>query len=49
MHIRLSFLRAAGLSVHKLPERLEVPDGLPRDGTLRKVLKYGLRERFSSS
>ncbi|CAL9538810.1 hypothetical protein [Streptomyces sp. enrichment culture] len=49
MHIRLSFLRAAGLSVHKLPERLEVLDGLPRDDTPRKVPKYRLRERFSSS
>ncbi|MEU2439478.1 AMP-binding protein [Streptomyces rubradiris] len=45
----VSFLRAAGLSVHKLPERLEVLDGLPRNDTLRKVLKYRLRERFSRS
>ncbi|MEU3781561.1 AMP-binding protein [Streptomyces sp900129855] len=42
-----SYLRAAGLSVHKLPERLEVVDALPRNDTLRKVLKYKLRERFS--
>ncbi|CAM5558167.1 MULTISPECIES: class I adenylate-forming enzyme family protein [Streptomyces] len=42
----VSFLRAEGLSVHKLPERLEVVDALPRNGTLRKVLKYELRERF---
>ncbi|MDX3248180.1 class I adenylate-forming enzyme family protein [Streptomyces sp. ME18-1-4] len=42
-----SHLRAAGLSVHKLPERLEVVDALPRNDTLRKVLKYKLRERFS--
>ncbi|MFF8906561.1 class I adenylate-forming enzyme family protein [Streptomyces olivaceoviridis] len=42
----VSFLRAEGLSVHKLPERLEVVDALPRNGTLRKVLKYQLRERF---
>ncbi|MFJ8585797.1 class I adenylate-forming enzyme family protein [Streptomyces sp. NPDC093595] len=40
-------LRAQGLSVHKLPERLEVVDALPRNDTLRKVLKYRLRERFS--
>ncbi|GAA3058223.1 hypothetical protein GCM10020000_46190 [Streptomyces olivoverticillatus] len=39
-------LRAAGLSVHKLPEQLELVDELPRNGTLRKVLKYELRERF---
>ncbi|MFE0643422.1 class I adenylate-forming enzyme family protein [Streptomyces sp. NPDC058877] len=40
------FLREAGLSVHKLPEQLEVVDALPRNETLRKVLKYKLRERF---
>jgi acyl-CoA synthetase (AMP-forming)/AMP-acid ligase II len=40
-------LRAEGLSVHKLPERLEVVDALPRNDTLRKVLKYKLRERYS--
>ncbi|WP_251093860.1 AMP-binding protein [Streptomyces sp. Caat 7-52] len=44
----VSFLRAQGLSVHKLPERLEVVDALPRNDTLRKVLKYKLRERFSA-
>ncbi|WP_217243071.1 class I adenylate-forming enzyme family protein [Streptomyces sp. AC555_RSS877] len=42
-----SYLRAEGLSTHKLPERLEVVDALPRGETLRKVLKYKLRERFS--
>ncbi|MFJ6985147.1 MULTISPECIES: class I adenylate-forming enzyme family protein [unclassified Streptomyces] len=42
-------LRAAGLSVHKLPERLEVVDALPRNETLRKVLKYRLRERYSGT
>lgn len=42
-----SYLRAEGLSVHKLPEQLEVVDALPRNETLRKVLKYKLRERFS--
>ncbi|MFH9826864.1 class I adenylate-forming enzyme family protein [Streptomyces bobili] len=41
-------LRAAGLSVHKLPEQLEVVDSLPRNETLRKVLKYRLRERYSA-
>ncbi|MFF6781257.1 AMP-binding protein [Streptomyces sp. NPDC012510] len=40
-------LRAEGLSVHKLPEQVEVVDALPRNETLRKVLKYKLRERFS--
>ncbi|MFH9549267.1 class I adenylate-forming enzyme family protein [Streptomyces sp. NPDC017435] len=42
-----SYLRTGGLSVHKLPERLEVVDALPRNETLRKVLKYRLREQFS--
>ncbi len=41
-----ALLRAAGLSVHKVPEQLEVVDALPRNETLRKVLKYKLRERF---
>ncbi|MFF4254223.1 class I adenylate-forming enzyme family protein [Streptomyces sp. NPDC001663] len=44
-----SYLRAEGLSVHKLPEQLEVVDALPRNETLRKVLKYKLRERYSGS
>ncbi|MER5503934.1 AMP-binding protein [Streptomyces sp. NPDC002766] len=42
-----SYLRAEGLSVHKLPEQLEVVDALPRNDTLRKVLKYKLRERYA--
>ncbi|MFC9127711.1 class I adenylate-forming enzyme family protein [Streptomyces sp. NPDC057099] len=41
-------LRTEGLSVHKLPERLEVVDALPRGETLRKVLKYKLRERYGT-
>ncbi|MFE9450689.1 class I adenylate-forming enzyme family protein [Streptomyces sp. NPDC006739] len=44
-----SYLRGQGLSVHKLPERLEVVDALPRNDTLRKVLKYRLRERYSGT
>ncbi|MFE5296169.1 class I adenylate-forming enzyme family protein [Streptomyces sp. NPDC056632] len=44
-----AFLREAGLSVFKLPEQLEVVDALPRNDTLRKVLKYRLRERFADS
>ncbi|MFB7502217.1 class I adenylate-forming enzyme family protein [Streptomyces broussonetiae] len=43
----VSYLRTQGLSVHKLPERLEVVTALPRNDTLRKVLKYKLRERFT--
>lgn len=42
-----AYLRGRGLSVHKLPEQLEVVAALPRNDTLRKVLKYKLRERFS--
>ncbi|MFD9110482.1 class I adenylate-forming enzyme family protein [Streptomyces bottropensis] len=44
-----SHLRAEGLSVHKLPEQVEVVDALPRNETLRKVLKYKLRERYSGT
>ncbi|MEV7071351.1 AMP-binding protein [Streptomyces sp. NPDC093990] len=43
------YLRAEGLSTHKLPEQLEVVDALPRNETLRKVLKYKLRERYSGT
>ncbi|MFF3687598.1 class I adenylate-forming enzyme family protein [Streptomyces sp. NPDC002187] len=42
-----AYLRGEGLSVHKLPEQLEVVDALPRNDTLRKVLKYKLRERYA--
>ncbi|MFF0449736.1 class I adenylate-forming enzyme family protein [Streptomyces sp. NPDC004609] len=42
-----AYLRGEGLSPYKLPEQLEVVDVLPRNETLRKVLKYKLRERFS--
>jgi len=45
----VSYLRTEGLSVHKLPEQLEVVDALPRNETLRKVLKYRLRERYSGT
>ncbi|MER7759582.1 AMP-binding protein [Streptomyces sp. NPDC097619] len=41
-----AYLRAEGLATHKLPEQLELLDALPRNETLRKVLKYKLRERF---
>ncbi|CAM5507424.1 class I adenylate-forming enzyme family protein [Streptomyces abikoensis] len=42
-------LADAGLSVHKLPEQLELVGRLPRDSTLHKVLKHELRERFARS
>ncbi|MGD6744067.1 class I adenylate-forming enzyme family protein [Streptomyces sp. BH106] len=44
-----TYLRDQGLSTFKLPEQLETLDALPRNETLRKVLKYKLRERFHSS
>ncbi|MFG2553330.1 class I adenylate-forming enzyme family protein [Streptomyces sp. NPDC048581] len=44
-----AYLRGEGLSTHKLPEQLEVIDALPRNETLRKVLKYKLRERYSGT
>lgn len=44
-----SYLREQGLSVHKLPERLEVVEALPRNEALRKVLKFKLRERFGGA
>ncbi|WP_338697680.1 AMP-binding protein [Streptomyces sp. Q6] len=40
-------LREQGLSTFKLPEQLEILDALPRNDTLRKVLKYKLRERYA--
>ncbi|MYW68039.1 AMP-binding protein [Streptomyces sp. SID8379] len=42
-----AYLRAQGLSTFKLPEQLEILEALPRNETLRKVLKYKLREQFS--
>ncbi|WP_418957641.1 class I adenylate-forming enzyme family protein [Streptomyces tritici] len=44
-----AYLRERGLAVHKLPEQLEVVDALPRNETLRKVLKYKLRERYGAA
>ncbi|MER5771377.1 AMP-binding protein [Streptomyces sp. NPDC001985] len=40
-------LLARGLSVHKLPEQLEVVEELPRGETLRKVRKHHLRTLFT--
>ncbi|MGW5849217.1 class I adenylate-forming enzyme family protein [Streptomyces sp. NPDC055254] len=47
LHGLTSYLRAEGLAPHKLPERLEVLESLPRSEALRKVLKYKLRERYA--
>jgi len=43
------YLSAQGLMRQKIPEQLEVLDALPRNETLRKVLKYQLREQFSGA
>ena len=40
-------LRAAGLMTQKIPEQLETVDALPRNETLRKVLKHELRDLFA--
>lgn len=40
-------LNAAGLMTRKIPEQLEVIDALPRNETLRKVLKFKLREAYA--
>jgi cyclohexanecarboxylate-CoA ligase len=44
----VTFLRSSGLMVQKIPEQLEIVDALPRAETLRKVLKYKLREQFAA-
>ncbi|MFE1950761.1 class I adenylate-forming enzyme family protein [Streptomyces sp. NPDC059524] len=43
-----AYLRTEGLSTFKLPEQLEILPTLPRNETLRKTLKYKLREQFTS-
>jgi acyl-CoA synthetase (AMP-forming)/AMP-acid ligase II len=42
----VSFLKGADLMVQKIPEQLEVVDELPRNQTLRKVLKQDLRDTY---
>ncbi len=44
----VAHLRGAGLMTQKVPEQLEVVEALPRNETLNKVLKYKLREQFTS-
>ena len=41
-------LTAAQLMRQKFPEQLEVVDALPRNETLRKVLKFKLREEYAT-
>lgn len=42
-------LTEARLMRQKIPEQLEVVDALPRNETLRKVLKYKLREEYAAT
>jgi len=44
----VAYLAEQGLTRFKTPEQLEVIDALPRNETLRKVLKYQLRDRFAA-
>lgn len=42
----VAYLKSADLMVQKIPEQLEILDELPRNQTLRKVLKQDIREMF---
>lgn len=42
----VTYLKGADLMVQKIPEQLEVVDELPRNQTLRKVLKQDLRDTY---
>ena len=42
----VEYLKGADLMVQKIPEQLEVMDELPRNQTLRKVLKQDLRDMY---
>jgi acyl-CoA synthetase (AMP-forming)/AMP-acid ligase II len=42
----VSYLKAADLMMQKVPEQLEILDELPRNQTLRKVLKQDIRDMF---
>ncbi|UGQ09232.1 AMP-binding protein [Yinghuangia sp. ASG 101] len=41
------YLADAGLMRQKIPEQLEIVDALPRNETLRKVLKFRIRDEFN--
>lgn len=43
----VEYLGEQGLTRFKTPEQLEVVESLPRNDTLRKVMKYKLRDEFS--
>lgn len=42
----VTYLKGADLMMQKIPEQLEVVDELPRNQTLRKVLKQDLRDMY---
>ena len=42
----VDYLKAADLMMQKIPEQLEILDELPRNQTLRKVLKQDIRDMF---
>jgi acyl-CoA synthetase (AMP-forming)/AMP-acid ligase II len=42
----VDYLKQADLMVQKIPEQLELLDELPRNQTLRKVLKQDIRDMF---
>lgn len=44
----IEHLGSSGLARFKTPEQLEVIDALPRNETLRKVLKYQLRDEYAA-
>jgi acyl-CoA synthetase (AMP-forming)/AMP-acid ligase II len=44
----VAYLAEQGLTRFKTPEQLEVVDALPRNETLRKILKYRLRETYAA-
>jgi cyclohexanecarboxylate-CoA ligase len=42
----VTYLKSADLMTQKIPEQLEIVDALPRNETLRKVLKQDLRDTY---
>ncbi|MCF2528407.1 class I adenylate-forming enzyme family protein [Yinghuangia soli] len=44
----VQYLKDASLMVQKIPEQLEIVDALPRNETLRKVLKFKIRDEYNA-
>ena len=42
----VGYLKNADLMMQKIPEQLEIIDELPRNQTLRKILKQDLRDMY---